>query len=282
MNQKNITDIICASYETFFDAEKKIGSYIINHKEKVIEMTVAELAKASGTSDATVSRFCKKCELKGFHHLKIGLAKELADTKDKTEVSNEITKVNITQSLKNILANNVEELTQTISMLEPEKLQVVLEKVKEANTVLFAAVGNTLPVALDGAYKFNQLGIKAVAMNIWETQLGCAMNLNSEDVVIVISNSGASKKLLNVVLAAKESGAMVIAITNNEHSPIAKESNLHLTTATREKLFMDEYCFSRISAMTVIEIFYLFLAATEPKCAEAIRKHEENIVDDKI
>lgn len=282
MNQKTVTDIICASYETFFDAEKKIGSYIINHKEEVIEMTVAELAKASGTSDATVSRFCRKCDLKGFHHLKIGLAKELADIKNHPEVSNEITKENMAQSLKNILANKVEELTQTVSMLAPEMLQLVLEKVKAANTVLFAAVGNTLPVALDGAYKFNQLGIKAVAMNIWETQLGCAMNLKQDDVVIVISNSGASRKLLNVVLAAKESGAVVIAITNNEQSPIAKESSIHITTATREKLFMDEYCFSRISAMTVIEIFYLFLAATEPQCAAVIRKHEENIADDKI
>ena len=57
--------------------------YIINktyhrneqNKEQDIEMTVAELAKESETSDASISRFCKKCHLKGFHHLKISLAK---------------------------------------------------------------------------------------------------------------------------------------------------------------------------------------------------------------
>ncbi len=29
-------------------------------------MTVGELAKASGTSDATVSRFCRRCVFKDF------------------------------------------------------------------------------------------------------------------------------------------------------------------------------------------------------------------------
>ena len=38
--------------------------------------------------------------------------------------------------------------------------------------VQLAAVGNTIPVALDGAFKLNQLGIPAVAGDIWEAQAG--------------------------------------------------------------------------------------------------------------
>ena len=41
--------------------------------------------------------------------------------------------------------------------------------------VQLAAVGNTIPVALDGAFKFNQLGIPAVAGDIWETQAAYAL-----------------------------------------------------------------------------------------------------------
>ena len=36
----------------------------------------------------------------------------------------------------------------------------------------------------------------------------------------------------------------------------------HLTTATREKLFLDEFCFSRVSATTVMEILFLFLTVS--------------------
>ena len=108
-----VTDILFSMYDDFFEAEKKIADYILNNKEKVVDMTVAELARESKTSDATVSRFCKKCNLKGFHHLKITLAKELS-SKDIVK-SNRIDGNNISQSLENILANKIEEITQTDS-----------------------------------------------------------------------------------------------------------------------------------------------------------------------
>ena len=61
MNNQSIMGIICSSYEQFFDAEKRIADYILENKKSVVDMTVAQLAKASGTSDATVSRFCRRC-----------------------------------------------------------------------------------------------------------------------------------------------------------------------------------------------------------------------------
>lgn len=279
---KQVTDILYAMYDSFFDAEKKIADYILSNNEKVIEMTVAELAKASGTSDATVSRFCKKCHLKGFHHLKISLAKELSERKVDAAISNDISRKNIGQSLENILANKIEELTQTIRMIDEFKLDEVLNLFQKAECIQFAAVGNTVPVALDAAYKFNQLGIKSVALSIWETQLGYTLNTNNKDVIVIISNSGASKQLVALAEVAKARGAVIVGITNSEMSPIAKLSDYHITTATRERLFMDEYCFSRVSAMTLIEIFYLLLAVSDDKSTEAIRKHEELMVDGKV
>lgn len=79
--EKSVIDIIFAEYNKFFDAEKKIADYIMNNGSKVIEMTISELAESAGTSEATISRFCKKCNMKGFHHLKITLAKDLVESK---------------------------------------------------------------------------------------------------------------------------------------------------------------------------------------------------------
>ena len=77
--EKSVLDIICASLDSFFESERKIGNYIIQHTAEVVDMTVGELAQACGVSDASVSRFCKKINMKGFHHLKITLAKEISE-----------------------------------------------------------------------------------------------------------------------------------------------------------------------------------------------------------
>lgn len=223
----SVINQICASMDSFFDTEKKIGDYIVRNPKKVVDMTVGELAKECGVSEASVSRFCKRIELKGFHHLKISLARELVDAEDDGEISGHISVDDMEGSLRGILSNKMEELRQTVAMIDREELKKILGVINNADTVLMAAVGNTIPVAMDGAYKLNQIGIRA------------------------------------------------ISITNNARSSVAELSTYHITTATREKLFLDGYCFSRVSATMVIEIIYLLLASMRKESYESIVRHEQ-------
>lgn len=266
---------ICASMDSFFDTEKKIGDYIVRNPKKVVDMTVGELAKECGVSEASVSRFCKRIELKGFHHLKISLARELVDAKDDGEISGHISVDDMEGSLRGILSNKMEELRQTVAMIDREELKKILDVINNADTVLMAAVGNTVPVAMDGAYKLNQIGIRAMSTPIWETELGYSYNLTDKDVVVAISNSGESTGVIQILEAAKSRGAVAISITNNARSSVAELSTYHITTATREKLFLDGYCFSRVSATMVIEIIYLLLASMRKESYESIVRHEQ-------
>ncbi|RGF48691.1 MurR/RpiR family transcriptional regulator [Eubacterium sp. AF36-5BH] len=275
--EKSVINQICASMDTFFETEKKIGNFIIHHPKEIVDMTVGELAKECQVSEASVSRFCKKIDMKGFHHLKISIAKEMVSQSEDDELSNHISVDDLEQSLKNILANKVAELTQTVSMMNSENLQDILKRINNAHNVLFAAVGNTVPVAMDGAYKLNQIGISAVSTPVWETQLAYSYNLSPDDVVIAISNSGESTGVINILEAAKQKKATTISITNSEKSTIAKISDYHITTATREKLFLDEYRFSRVSATMVIEVLYLFLTSMRKEAYDSIIQHESSI-----
>ncbi len=188
--------------DSFFDTEKKIGDYIVRNPKKVVDMTVGELAKECGVSEASVSRFCKRIELKGFHHLKISLARELVDAKDDGEISGHISVDDMEGSLRGILSNKMEELRQTVAMIDREELKKILE-------------------------------------------------------------------------AAKSRGAVAISITNNARSSVAELSTYHITTATREKLFLDGYCFSRVSATMVIEIIYLLIASMRKESYKSIVRHEQ-------
>ena len=242
-----------------------------------MDVTVGELAVKCQVSEASISRFCKKIGLKGFHHLKISIAKELVNREDNEEYSNDISIDNKKQSLKSILANKVAELTQTVSMMDTDNLDEILNKINNARSVLFAAAGNTIPVAMDGAYKLNQIGIPAISTPVLETQLAYSYNLTADDVVIAISNSGESTGVINIIEAAKQNKAITISITNHDNSSIAKLSEYHITTASLEKMLFDEYCFSRVSATMVIEILYLFLTSMRKDAYKSIMQHEKSI-----
>lgn len=277
---KSVIGVICSSYDSFFDSEKKIANCIMERRRDVVDMTVAELAQASGASDASVSRFCRRCGFKGFHQLKMTLAGELAE-ESQGAVGNDISRRDIAQSLQNILANKTEELKQTVAMMEPENLDRILEVIQRAGTVQFVAVGNTIPVAMDAAFKFNQLGIPAVTGTILETQTAYAFNLGKKDVIIAISNSGVSRRLIRLLEGASGNGVTIISITNSPDSPVAKLSNYHITTATREKLLREDFLFSRVPATMVIEILYLLLSVSIRGATESVRRHETAIMEDK-
>ncbi|MDO5348610.1 MAG: MurR/RpiR family transcriptional regulator [Lachnospiraceae bacterium] len=283
MNEtQSVVGVICASYDTFFEAEKKIADCIKERKEDVVDMTVAELAQASGTSDATVSRFCRRCGFKGFQNLKMALAKEVMEEQQKAvQVSNEIDRKDMGQSLQNILANKVAELTDTVNLMDEAALEQALTLLEQADLVQVAAVGNTIPVAMDCAFKLNQLGIRAVSGTIWDGEAARALNLTKKDVLLVISNSGTSKRLQALAEGARENGAKIILVTNNGASPLARISNVKLITATREKLLTEHFWFSRLTATLIVEVLYLFLLASRKDAAEHIRRHETVIRPDK-
>lgn len=279
---RSVLGAICSSYDTFFEAEKKIADYMMENKAAVVDMTVGELARASGTSDATVSRFCRRCGFKGFHNLKLTLAREVLEDEQKDQsVSNDIDRGDIRQSLQNILANKVAELTETVNMIDADNLEQILRRLENARMVQLAAVGNTIPVAMDGAFKLNQLGIPAVAGEIWEAQAAYTFNLGPEDVVLIISNSGSSRRLQSLAQGARENRSTVIVITNNPGSPLARISDYRIVTATREKLLTEEFWFSRVTATAVMEILYLLLLNSKKDAVEHIRRHEKVISPDK-
>ena len=268
-----ILDTIHGHYNSFFDSEKKIADYIIQHPKEVVNMTIKELAQACNTSQASVSRFARKCQMDSFHHLKVNLARDCVNEIE--QKSNTISTSDISGSLETILSNKISELTATIRNIDVNQLSVILSLIQNAKHVLVCAVGNTIPVALDCMFKFNEIGIPTFTSTIWENQASYALGLDASDVVIAISNSGESSQVFTFCRDMKKRWVPTIGITNNEDSVVAKECLYHIQTSTREKLFLNEFCFSRISVATVIEILYLFLTNERTDSYDRISQCEE-------
>ena len=119
-----IRDQIFSTYDSLYDAEKKVADYVAGHQEDVINMSVAELAQNCATSQATVIRFCKKIGCEGFHKLKLKLAGEQSK-QEELAASNEINIENMEQSLHNIMVSKVEEIKQLFTILIRKNFEVL-------------------------------------------------------------------------------------------------------------------------------------------------------------
>lgn len=282
MTNKNILNTLCINYGKYSNSEKKVVDYILQNKEEVVEMSISNMAKKCKTSVATVSRLSQHLGFKSYSSFKLALSQTLIqDSYHATITTDDISLNNINQSLQNILGIKISELSDTFSMINPQELKTVINLIENASIVQIVAVGNTIPVALDAAFKFNELGVKTVTGTILETQTAFAANLSNRDVLIVISNSGRSKRLEALIDIAKENNAKIISITNDATSVIATESDFVIKTAARDQLLTGEFWFSRNSANMIIEVLYLFLFTDLKNARKHILKHEATLRDDK-
>ena len=276
-----IIDKIYSELPAMSQSDQKVAKQVLADPEKIVNSTISELAKIAVVSGASVTRFCHNLGLTGFHDLKIQLAQVSGN--EKSHSLQKIAKDDLQTALKKIGDNKVAEIEATLNNIDSQVLKKVLDLLTNSKIVQVSAEGDTYPVAEDAVYKFNQIGILAMASggNV-ETAIAQSMNLNTQDCLLVISNSGESAALLKQIKVAKEQGIKVIAITNRADSPIALEADYHLQTAVRQTVLQTQYYFSRVAAFTMIEAIFLLLISQNDERIEHIKKHEEIISSQKI
>ena len=84
-------------------------------------------------------------------------------------------------------------------------------------------------------------------------------------VVIAVSHTGATIKLLEAVRVAKRAGAAVIVITSYAQSNLAKLGDVVLTGMGREVHYSSESVASRLIHMAITDVLYTAMARSNPE-----------------
>ena len=71
LSKDNFVLQIKASYNQFTRAEKKVADYVLDNQEKVLYMSITDLADACEVGDASVYRFCRTMKLQGYQEFKM-------------------------------------------------------------------------------------------------------------------------------------------------------------------------------------------------------------------
>jgi len=101
--------------------------------------------------------------------------------------------------------------------------------------VIFLGLGKSGHVARKCAATFSSLGIPAFFMHACDAGHGDLGMVTKNDVCVLISYSGKSKELVEIILPIEHIGATTISITGNPDSPVAKMCNIHLDISVRSE-----------------------------------------------
>lgn len=251
-------------YDGLKGAEKRVGEYILRNPKNVIHLSITEFAEKCGSGEATIVRFCKKMDCKGYQDLKIRIASEIVDPMDDIyeDIKEDDSALVITQK---VFQAHIRSLEQTLQGIESAKIQQGIEVISATEHIFFFGMGGSAAVAMDAYHKFLRTGKSCVFHNDSHLQAMTSAFCTPKDCVIAISNTGSNKELVENIRIAKQNGAFILAITSQAHSPLSEISNLTLISFGTEQQIKSEAMSSRLSALSLLDCLYVGICMKNPQ-----------------
>lgn len=210
---------ICEKYQLNKD-EQKILTYMNSHRQELRNLSIRELAKRTFTSPSFIIKTCKKIKLSGYSEL-VFL---------------------ITNTPK--FPNNTENDLKVKSYV---KLFFNLMDKHKDSMIMILSSGFSQNIANYMSEYLNLHGFRCTANSHLEL-----FRKNKDALIIVISNSGETKRLAELCIQAKRNNRDILSFVGDSNSTIAKNSSLAISSDTFNPSSFDSHYPQLFFGLTLI------------------------------
>ncbi len=251
--------------------EKKLIDHICRiDKKDLIYLSITDLADMLGVAEATILRFCRKLEFKGFQDFKLHLSQDIVSENEDVQ--------GIPQSIAEQMIGAIKE---TCEQIDYQKCLEVADLIIGARKACVFAVGNSTIATHEAKNRLMKAGINLEDSCDVHNQAIITANLGKEDLLILVSVSGSTKDIIHLAEIGKENGTPIVVITNYSKSPLAKFADYVLLSCRKEAAYEGGSLATVVAQSYIIDV--LCTAVFERIGSEAKRKSikASNAVSDK-
>lgn len=222
---------------SFNELELSIYNCIIKNKDRISHMTIKELADEAHVSTATVLRFCKKVGCEGYSHFKLRYKDYLN-----------------TQTFDS--GNSVETTFKGfVSRIDSKDFQDSIEEafqlIKDSRRTIFIGIGSSGILGKYGARYFSNVG--HFSLYVEDPFLPILQDLTEDTITIALSESGATQQTIYLANQMKSRGSLLVSITNNASSALAKMSDCSVTYHVPEIMTNNTNITTQVPVVYILE-----------------------------
>lgn len=244
----NILMKIQEEYLQFADQERKVADYVLKNSDKIKNMKINILAKESGTSTTTVTRFCKKMGCDSFTDLKFNI--------HEASVKKVIEKNDITDEVFDFYQTVIE---NTQNLIHLPELNTFAAYLLEAQEIIVIGLSSSGVTANTLAVRLMRMGLKAQCISDVSWMRMKAKVIGPGTLVIAVSITGITKEIRDTVSIAKDNGAKIISITSYTKNPIAGLSDLAFYFYSTKFINDERFINSQFASMYLIDVLTTYL-----------------------
>ena len=250
-------------YDSLSNAEKKVANYFLDNVENVFNKPIAQLAQEAGVSKVAWVRFCKDIGFDGLKDLKKALFAQMREKADVTVADpfSDVRDIANTKSLiEGIKRNSVRAIEDTAELLDPDSLEAAARAILNASSVRIFGIGASGIVGQDLHSKLMRISKSSYFDSDYHNQLTYAASMTSQDVAVLISMSGTTSEVLEILSLVKRSKTPSIALTKYSKTPLAMNADMVLYISAPEITVRSGAMSSRLAQLMVIDALFTAVA----------------------
>ena len=252
--QHNIIEKIHASYYQLPAAEKKVADYVLAQREQIQFMSITQLADECGVADATISRFCRSLQLKGFNAFKLELAQHTAPAR--VQPISHLDEDSLMGRSAEVGRLAHEAVDQTMQLMQPALIEQAVRMIEKAQRVMCIGSGGSMILAQECANLFSTVTTKVVAVADTHTQISTLATMGPDDIIFLFSYSGATTGGISILELAKSRGIQTILVTRFRKSPAAKLADVVLCCGSNEGPYQFGSVPAKIAQLVIIDFLF--------------------------
>jgi RpiR family transcriptional regulator, carbohydrate utilization regulator len=232
--------------------ERTVAGVFLDRAGDVVEMSSQQVAEVAGASRATVVRTCQSLGFTGYQQLRVLLARDAGPATPPQPPGGvpDTPGAMVASTFAHVAAS----VPAMVALLDHADVARTVDLLAAAGRIVVVGNGLSAPLAMDAAARLVGIGRRAEAPLDVIGQQVAARQLGPDDVLLVISGSGANVTSVRAAEAARASGSTVVLVTAFGRSPLTASADVSLVVGMPDLTFRDELTLtSRVPQVILLE-----------------------------
>ncbi|MGP1434146.1 MAG: MurR/RpiR family transcriptional regulator [Catonella sp.] len=239
---KSLLPVIESRYNAFTQAEKVIADFFLSNTEH-IDLSAKHMTETLFVSNASLSRFAKKCGFHGYREFVYEYKEAFVEKKE-------------TKTAKTVYESYQELLNKTYNLMDETQIARLTNFLYEKKRVIAFGLGSNGYVSKEMESRFMRIGVDIDSIDNPDRIKMQAPFLTPKHLVIGFSLSGETEAVMYLLKKAKEKKATAVLFTSSANGEFKKYCDEVVLVASLKHLNSGNTISPQFPMLLLIDVLY--------------------------
>ncbi len=265
-------EVLKSNKEFLSKTDKQILEFINNNIDKVVKMSINELASATFCSKATISRFIRKFNYKNYKDFTLNI--NYTNRK-----YNELTKNKKNTIIEEILNQEMFAIENLNISNRDSSIKSVVDKIDKSKKIIIVGFGSSGLAAQELHFNLSKIGMNCFWSESIDRTIPVVSNIQKDDLLILISKSATQNFVNFMIKVANNKKAKIVLITSNHLHNFEKQLDAVIIHNNSEQVLRTAALTSKVSQNIIVDLIYNVLVQQNDKYKEKVINSRKLFLD---